>query len=92
MAWVRLRDGAEPLTAEALREFCAGKLAHYKIPRYVQVVDEFPMTVTGKVRKVEMREEAVEHARPGRRRRNAGTPEPICVHTAEPGDSCVGPS
>ena len=58
MAWVRLRDGASELTAETLREFCTGKLAHYKIPRYVQVVDEFPMTVTGKVRKVEMREEA----------------------------------
>jgi fatty-acyl-CoA synthase len=60
MAWVRLREGAEPLTAEALREFCAGKLAHYKVPRYVHVVDEFPMTVTGKIRKVQMREESVE--------------------------------
>jgi len=56
MAWVRMRDGAEPLTAEALREFCDGRLAHFKIPRYVHVVDAFPMTVTGKVRKVEMRE------------------------------------
>lgn len=56
-AWVRMRDGAEPLTAESLREFCTGKLAHYKIPRYVEIVDEFPMTVTGKVRKVEMREQ-----------------------------------
>jgi fatty-acyl-CoA synthase len=60
MAWVRLRPGAEPLTVDAMRAFCAGKLAHYKIPRYVHVVDDFPMTVTGKVRKVEMREEAVE--------------------------------
>ncbi|MBO0806441.1 MAG: AMP-binding protein [Nocardiopsaceae bacterium] len=60
MAWVRMRPGAEPLTAEKLREFCAGKLAHYKIPRYVHVVDEFPMTVTGKVRKVEMRKRAAE--------------------------------
>jgi fatty-acyl-CoA synthase len=60
MAWVRLREGAEELTAESLRGFCAGKLAHYKIPRYVHVVDEFPMTITGKVRKVEMRERAVE--------------------------------
>ncbi len=59
MAWVRLRGGAVPLTAEALRSFCAGKLAHYKIPRYVHVVDEFPMTVTGKIRKVQMREDAV---------------------------------
>jgi fatty-acyl-CoA synthase len=60
MAWVRLRPGAATLTAEALRSFAAGKLAHYKIPRYVHLVDGFPMTVTGKVRKVEMREMAVE--------------------------------
>jgi fatty-acyl-CoA synthase len=60
MAWVRLRPGAAPVTADALREFAHGKLAHYKIPRYVQVVDEFPMTVTGKVRKVEMRAHAIE--------------------------------
>lgn len=59
MAWVRMREGAEPLTAEAVREFCEGKLARYKIPRYVHVVDEFPMTVTGKVRKVEMRAESI---------------------------------
>ena len=58
MAWIRMREGAEPLDAESLRAFCTGKLAHYKIPRYVHVVDEFPMTVTGKVRKVEMREQA----------------------------------
>ena len=58
-AWVRMREGAEPLTAESVREFASGKLAHYKIPRYVQIVDEFPMTVTGKVRKVEMREKSV---------------------------------
>ncbi|MEU6152717.1 AMP-binding protein [Actinosynnema sp. NPDC047251] len=58
MAWLRLRPGAAPLTAEAVREFCAGELAHYKIPRYVHVVAEFPMTVTGKVRKVEMRRQA----------------------------------
>jgi fatty-acyl-CoA synthase len=59
MVWVRLRDGAEPVTAESLREFCSGRLAHYKIPRYVHLVDEFPMTVTGKIRKVEMRAESV---------------------------------
>jgi fatty-acyl-CoA synthase len=59
-AWIRMRDGAEPLTVEQVREFCAGKLAHYKIPRYVRVVDEFPMTVTGKIRKVEMRERSVQ--------------------------------
>ncbi|MER6810041.1 AMP-binding protein [Spirillospora sp. NPDC000708] len=60
MAWVRLREGAPELTAEALRDFCHGKLAHFKIPRYVHVVDEFPMTVTGKIRKVQMRAEAVD--------------------------------
>jgi fatty-acyl-CoA synthase len=60
MVWVRLRPGTQALTAESLREFCRGQLAHYKIPRYVHIVDEFPMTVTGKVRKVEMRERAVE--------------------------------
>jgi len=58
-AWVRMRDGAEPVTAESLRAFASGRLAHYKIPRYVTIVDEFPMTVTGKVRKVEMREKSV---------------------------------
>ena len=57
-ACVRMREGAEPLDAGKVKEFGAGKLAHYKIPRYVMVVDEFPMTVTGKIRKVEMREEA----------------------------------
>jgi fatty-acyl-CoA synthase len=56
MAWIRLRAGADPLDAEALRSFCQGKIAHHKIPRYVRIVDSFPMTVTGKIRKVEMRE------------------------------------
>jgi fatty-acyl-CoA synthase len=59
-AWVRLREGAEELTAEQVRRFATGKLAHYKIPKYILVVDEFPMTVTGKVRKVEMRERSTE--------------------------------
>jgi fatty-acyl-CoA synthase len=60
MAWIRLRPGAPELTAAAMREFCTGRLAHYKIPRYVHLVDAFPLTVTGKVRKVEMRERALE--------------------------------
>ncbi|MBA8959979.1 fatty-acyl-CoA synthase [Rhodococcus percolatus] len=60
MVWVRMKDGAEPLDAVKVREFCTGKLAHYKIPKYVHVVDEFPMTVTGKVRKVEMREQSLD--------------------------------
>ncbi len=59
MAWIRMREGATPLTDTDIREFCTGSLAHFKIPRYVHIVEEFPMTVTGKVRKVQMREEAV---------------------------------
>ena len=53
-------EGAPPLDAGAVREFATGKLAHYKIPRYVKIVDDFPMTVTGKVRKVEMRQQSTE--------------------------------
>ena len=59
MACIILKPGAEPLDPAAVAEFCRGKLAHYKVPRYVEVRDSFPMTVSGKVRKVEMREEAV---------------------------------
>jgi fatty-acyl-CoA synthase len=55
MVWVKVRSGAS-LDDDDLRSFCKGKIAHYKVPRYVKFVDEFPMTVTGKVRKVEMRE------------------------------------
>ena len=55
MAWIRLRDGATPFTASGLKSFAAGKIARHKIPRYVHIVDDFPMTVTGKVRKGEMR-------------------------------------
>ncbi len=58
MAWVKLTpDGSA--TVDELRDFCRGKIAHYKVPRYVKLVDEFPMTVTGKVRKVEMREDSI---------------------------------
>jgi fatty-acyl-CoA synthase len=60
MAWVIMRPGAQPLTADAVRAFCAGAIAHYKVPRYVHVVEAFPMTATGKIRKVEMREQAVD--------------------------------
>ncbi len=60
MAWIRLRNDAPKLTATKLREFALGSLAKYKIPRYVHIVDEFPTTVTGKVRKIEMRQTAVE--------------------------------
>jgi fatty-acyl-CoA synthase len=58
MAWVKLRPGGE-VSPDQLREFCRGKIAHYKVPRYVKLVDEFPMTVTGKVRKIEMREDSI---------------------------------
>ncbi|QYB00559.1 AMP-binding protein (plasmid) [Rhodococcus sp. USK10] len=57
-AWIKIRAGAAPLTAEAVRGFATGRLAHYKIPRYVLVVEDFPMTITGKIRKVEMREQS----------------------------------
>jgi len=63
MAVVRLREGAPGLTIEALREFCNGQIATFKIPRYLWIVDEFPMTVTGKVRKVQMRQQAIEYLR-----------------------------
>jgi len=65
-AWVQLREGAPPLDAAGVREFCAGRLSHHKVPRYVLVVDGFPMTVTGKVRKVEMRAESAERLGLGR--------------------------
>ncbi|MDI9633918.1 MAG: AMP-binding protein [Methanolinea sp.] len=58
MAWVMVREG-ETMTEEEVREFCRGKIAHYKIPRYVKFVTEFPMSVTGKVQKFRMREIAI---------------------------------
>jgi fatty-acyl-CoA synthase len=57
-AWVKLRPGAG-LTLEELRAYCTGKIAHYKIPRYLRISDGFPMTVTGKVQKFKMREVSV---------------------------------
>jgi len=59
-AWIKMKADRDPLDAEAVRAFATGKLAHYKIPRYVMVVDGFPITVTGKIRKVQMREESAE--------------------------------
>ena len=58
MAWVKLREGAEA-TAEDIRDFCRGRIANFKVPEYVKFVDGFPMTVTGKIRKVEMREVSI---------------------------------
>ena len=60
MAWVKVKDDAGAVTEEDLRAYCLGKIAHYKIPRYFKLVNEFPMTVTGKVRKVEMREVSID--------------------------------
>ena len=59
MAWVMLKPG-ESADSEEIREFCRGRIAHFKVPRYVRVTDEFPMTVTGKIQKFRMREMAVE--------------------------------
>ncbi len=55
VAWVRLHQGAQ-LDEAGVREFCRGRIAHFKIPRYIRFVDEFPMTVTGKLQKFRMRE------------------------------------
>ncbi|HMD63042.1 MAG TPA: AMP-binding protein [Stellaceae bacterium] len=58
-AWVRLRDG-ESATVEDIRAFCQGQIAHYKVPRYVKFVDDFPMTVTGKIQKFMMRQQMID--------------------------------
>jgi fatty-acyl-CoA synthase len=58
MAWIRLKDG-ETLTIEEIKEYCNGQIAHYKTPQYIRFTDSFPMTVTGKIRKVEMREVSI---------------------------------
>ncbi|OBS04073.1 AMP-binding protein [Mycobacterium gordonae] len=54
-ACIRMRPGRQVLDADAVRRFCSGRIAHYKIPRYVHLVDNFPMTANGKVRKVDLR-------------------------------------
>ncbi len=59
MAWVIARDGSD-LDAEAVREYCRGRIAHFKVPSHVKVVEAFPMTVTGKVQKFKMRAMAAE--------------------------------
>lgn len=59
-AWIKMRASAsEPLDVDKVREYCSGKITHFKIPRYVILADEFPMTVTGKIRKVDMRETSI---------------------------------
>src|SRR5438270_886308 len=59
MAWVRVKPG-EQVTAEELQAFCKGQIAHYKVPRYFKFVDAFPMTVTGKIQKFQMRQQSTE--------------------------------
>ena len=59
MAWVKVKPG-EQVTEEELKEYCKGKIAHNKIPRYLKVVDSFPMTVTGKIQKFLMRQQSTE--------------------------------
>ncbi len=58
MAWVKLKDG-EAATEDDIRDYCRDRIAHYKIPQYIKFTDVFPMTVTGKIRKVEMRETSI---------------------------------
>jgi len=65
MAWIKPRGGVE-LSDEEIRGFCRGKIAHYKIPRYIWFVEEFPMTVTGKLQKYRMRELAVARLQQGK--------------------------
>ena len=61
MAWVKLTEKTDRATVseQSIRDFCKGKIAHFKVPRYVKFADDFPMTVTGKIRKVEMRETSI---------------------------------
>ncbi len=59
MAWIVPRSGAT-LTEDEVKEYCRGRIAHFKVPRYVKFVDAYPMTVTGKVQKFKMREQAIE--------------------------------
>jgi fatty-acyl-CoA synthase len=59
MAWVKLHEGFE-ITEQEIKEYCAGKIARYKIPRYIKFTDSFPMTISGKIQKFKMREIAIE--------------------------------
>ena len=59
MAWVKVKPG-EQVTEEELKEYCKGQIAHYKVPRYFKFVNEFPMTVTGKIMKFQMRQQSTE--------------------------------
>jgi fatty-acyl-CoA synthase len=59
LAAIRLHPGSS-VTEDDIRAFCQGKLAHYKVPRYVRFVEAYPMTVSGKVQKYKIRDEAIE--------------------------------
>ena len=72
MAWVKVKPG-EQVTEEELKEYCKGKIAHNKIPRYLKVVDSFPMTVTGKIQKFLMRQQSTE---------DLGLQSAASIHTA----------
>lgn len=58
-AWVKVREG-QVITADEVRAFCKGQIAHYKVPRHIRFVDEFPMTITGKIQKYIMRQQTIE--------------------------------
>ncbi|HSS09710.1 MAG TPA: AMP-binding protein, partial [Acidimicrobiales bacterium] len=58
MAWVRVREGGS-ISEQDVRAYCEDRIAHFKIPRYIKFVDEFPMTVTGKIQKFKMRDQAI---------------------------------
>ena len=58
-AWIRLKPGAR-LTEDDVKAFCRGRIAHYKVPRYIAFVEEYPTTVTGKVQKFKLREMGIE--------------------------------
>ena len=58
IAWVSLKSGAK-MNEDDIKAFCKGKIAHYKVPRYIKFTDEFPMTVTGKIQKYKMRQVSI---------------------------------
>jgi fatty-acyl-CoA synthase len=59
MAWVITREGSS-LDGDEVRDFCRDQIAHFKVPKYIEPIEEFPMTVTGKVQKFKLREKAIE--------------------------------
>jgi fatty-acyl-CoA synthase len=72
LAWVQLREGAS-FDEDSIRSFCEGRIAHFKVPRYIRQIDEFPLTVTGKVMKFKLRERGIEEL---------GLQEPAAAATA----------